>query len=1469
MSGLDRATNVGMVVAKATQNAGGLEQANQQGAETSAYDVWTHTYDGMSERLRNFADDPVGALNRYDQDLDKAVATGLSGPWHHTSPSAVADSIAHQAGGLGDMVQAIQDANGALATVGATFALLTGVEQMISTVVSVIPFPALPALRIMDMDVGMPHAHAHPPNLVPPAPPVPLPSTGPIIPIPILSGATRTLINGMPAGRCGDLGLGIWCGGYFPMYEVFLGSSSVWIEGARAGRLAVDITKHCILSKPGGDAPIGAFLGMTIMASTNVLIGGVPMPSLLSLAMAALLKGLFKGLGKAGRAFERSTRSLRERLFRNMKPGFLRCIILRAEPVNILTGEVAVEQDDFALPGRIPIEWIRTYSSGSRRSGSCGFGWECLADIRLEVDSTDGVVSFRHPTEGPLFFARLPIAIGEEGEEIDAIDGARLSDGGSELLVRTKADRVYQFPKTLMALTGEGNSEYPVGRVSDFSGNFLQFERRGGHPTAITESSGRRLEIVTDRNRIIEVALWGGQPNDRHVFVRYEYDEAGDLVAVIDAMGNPSRFEYVDHHLVRHTDRRGLSFYYEYEAARPVGWRVARSWGDGGLYDYSFAYDHLRNERRITDSQGHLWLITLDERGLPVRESDPLDGVTMYEYDAAGRTTAVVDPGGRRTDYAYDRNGNLLSLTRADGSTVVTEFDPLNKPAVVVDPNGGKWERTWDARGLLLEEISPLGAVSRFEYDDDGLLSGIVDPRGGRTDVQVNAEGLVTVLTDALGNRTRFSYDRLGNLVSRTDALNQTTTFTYDPSGRLLTTTRPSGATSSCAYDAENNLIAFIDEAGAETRYAYFGLGELARRTEPDGSTVEYMYDTEERLVAVRNQRSEEYRFSRDAIGRIVEEVDFWGQARQYSYDAGDNLRSVLDPLGGRITYTYDPLGRMLKRTLPEGREETFAYDRNGNLLAASNGSGTVTRRYDAEDRLVQEVQGDRFTIEHAYDAGGNRTLRKTTLGNTVTYGFDALDQLIEVRINGREPIRIDRDPVGQIAREKIGTALTRRYSYDADGLLAEQTVLRDQKAVFGNRYWYDRASNLTRRSDTAYGLETFRYDTLGRIVDHLRPENRLIRYFNDPANDRLATRVVQHETPPASDHTDQWRRVGDYRDAQYRFDRAGNLVSELGGTRTLDLVWDTNNRLISSRTDRAHTVYQYDPFGRRVSKETDGTRTLFFWDDEALAGETTVPSPIDTGGEHLAREHVFYPDSFEPLARIDGAGEDRRVLYYSNDANGCPTRMIDSAGKIQWAATYHAWGEVASTPVHFTENPLRFQGQYYDAETGLHYNLQRYFHPLIGQFVSQDPLGLRPAENLYQYAPNALGWIDPLGLRCWIAKRLSFYRNQARALVMGSPTRTMTPGQLACLARLRAAGQFGRAAALERAFIGQRMDVAFRRLVTSDPALMSRVGMTPYGRFGPDVFSRTAPKWWDLTTRRAWPRHVSKYGPGGRGVFW
>ncbi|QIQ21434.1 RHS repeat domain-containing protein [Zophobihabitans entericus] len=86
--------------------------------------------------------------------------------------------------------------------------------------------------------------------------------------------------------------------------------------------------------------------------------------------------------------------------------------------------------------------------------------------------------------------------------------------------------------------------------------------------------------------------------------------------------------------------------------------------------------------------------------------------------------------------------------------------------------------------------------------------------------------------------------------------------------------------------------------------------------------------------------------------------------------------------------------------------------------------------------------------------------------------------------------------------------------------------------------------------------------------------------------------------------------------------------------------------------------------------------------------------------------------------------------------------------GDLAWYGQYSAWGKVENqTNVLPTHQPFRLQNQYYDNETGLHYNLFRYYEPECGRFVNQDPIRLYGGDNLYQFAPNILAWIDPLGL--------------------------------------------------------------------------------------------------------------------------
>ena len=1216
--------------------------------------------------------------------------------------------------------------------------------------------------------------------VVPPSPsPVPLPTPhmsivfDPFDYLPIL-GATVT-VCGMKRAIAGTSGKAVHIPPGFPFApkipdtsdEIFMGSATVVADGDPFSFLSVPVLGCQVagmISPPRlkkKEKKLMLLPTVTNLAiPTNVFIGGPPTISLMGMAF----KLGFAALGRFAKS--KLFKRIRKKLFGKMKPGFLKCKILRAEPVDITTGEVSVEQQDFALPGRIPIDWVRTYTSNNTRRGACGHGWETPADIRLEVFPQDNSVAFLRPAAAPALFPEMPAAGGEEGAVLELWDGARLSDRGSELQVRTKEDGVYHFKKGEAFTRENGVREYPINRISDLCGNWLEFERHGPDVTSIKESAGRRIEIETEDGLIRQLQLFVPDAEFRHTFVQYRYDDTGNLVAVLDALGNPYTFAYDDHRLIRHTDRNRLSFYYEF-ARQNDTWRVVHSWGDGGLYNYRFEYLDELKERRITDSLGHVSLVKLDESNLPISEIDPLGGVTIYEYDDVGRTTAVVDQDGHRTEYEYDERGNLLKLTRPDGKAIHTEFDAASKAVAITDPNGGSWKQDWDPRGLVVRQITPLGHASEVSYDEWGQPVTLTNERGARTQLAFDVFGNLSSSADALGHRSELEYDEIGRVVVRHDSVAGDVSYAYDAKSRLVSVRDATGVLLQCAYDGEDRLVRMVDERGAATEFGYFGLDELSRRKEPDGSITEHHYDSEERLIGITDPAGRHYRITRDALGRITEETDYWGQSRRYAYSAAGHLRQRIDALGRQIEYSTDPVGRVVRKVLiasttdDQPFDEAFEYDANGNIVTARNPHCHLTRAFDLEGRLIEESQNSEFTIRNVYDAVGNRLLRTTELmrgesavTHRVRYDYDLLDRVVEIGIDDRHPVRISRDGLGRIQREQLSPSVTREIDYDADGFVARQRVHGGHGLVADLTYRYDAVGCLTDRIEDGSRASRFLYDPADRIVSYQSPAGRVESFAYGPGRDAFATTVIAPMRPttdgrflPGGEQSAvdfEWRREGANNGIVYRYDRVGDLI-HCSGDNELNLSWNADQRLIASSRDGETTSYQYDPFGRRIGKRTGGRVTRFYWDGDVLAADMRMATAADA----QLRSWIYHADSFEPYALVaDGAGSSPNVFFYQNDPSGCPLRMIDGDGRVQWAAERDPRGR-ATNVSGTVDNPLRLQGQYEDAETGFHYNRFRYYDVGTGQFVSQDPLRFHAGENLYEFAPNTFAFVDPLGLRC------------------------------------------------------------------------------------------------------------------------
>jgi RHS repeat-associated protein len=1229
--------------------------------------------------------------------------------------------------------------------------------------------------------------------VVPPSPsPVPLPTPhmsvvfDPMDYLPFI-GATVT-VCGMKRAVAGTSGTAVHIPPGFPFApklpdkddEIFMGSATVVADGDPFSFLGVPVLACQVVGMPspprprrkGGPRMMLLPTVFNLAIPTNVFVGGPPTISLMGMAF----KLGFAGLGRLarsrfGKAIGARFKKFRQKLFKNMEPGFLKCKVLRAEPVNILTGEVVVEQVDFTLSGRIPVEWRRVYNSGNPRRGACGIGWESPADARLEFDRKDGTVAFTHPNDGPALFPARPERFGESEAVLELMDGARLSEHDDEFRVLTPSDLVYHFPKSLLAEGEDGVLEYRLGEVTDLCGNWLRYEWSGAQLLAIRESSGRRLVLEHRAGKVCELRLAAPDAGPAHAFVRYEYDATGCLVCVRDALNQPYTFAYDGHYLVRHTNRCGLSFHYEYEPGDAER-RVVHAWGQDGLYDYRFRYLPSIRETRITDSLGHSTTVQCNEHGLPILETDPLGGQTIFEYDEAGRTTAIVDADGNRTEYAYDESGNPTALVRPDGSAFLSEVDARNKPVRITSPNGAIWQQTWDDRGLLVRQTAPLGGVTSYKYDAAGSLRAVTNAAGATTSFAYDGNGHLEAVTDALGGVTRVQCDALGQVLARTDPLGRTTRYLYDAKGRLIEATLPDGSTVRCRYDAQDRLTHHEGEGGALTRFEYFGQGLVSKRHQPDGGIVEYHYDTEEQLVGVTNERGESFRLKRDAIGRVVEENDYWGQVTRYDFSPAGHLRRSCDPLGRVMTFATDPLGRIRRKVTTDARdgrtsEETFDFDAAGNLTGCANEHVKVQRRYDPEGRLLEERQGE-FILRNAFDLLGRRIRRETSAGNTVVYGYDLLARVTSIQINDNLPILVERDTAGQVSRETLGPQLDRHFEYDAAGRLMSQGLRRAGEWVFVTRFGYDAAGNLTQRSDGPHGVDTFRYDTMQRVVEHQDARGRLKHFLHDPAGDLLSTRVTGDRVQPSAGGHDAngiWAREGWHEGTCYRFDRVGNLVQRLHGDTSAEhegeaFDWDSNRRLVRSRGKGIETAYAYDPLGRRIFKQTGTKRTWFGWDGDMLAHDTPVDGPDalrESTQAPCSREFVYYPGTFVPLAmvrrEVDEASQTGHVqtYHYHTDPNGSPTRLTDAAGDVTWFARYDAAGR-AEQVFGNVENPIRLQGQYEDRETGLHYNRHRYYDSILGCYISQDPTRTFGGINLYAYGPNPFGWIDPLGLEVeWV----------------------------------------------------------------------------------------------------------------------
>ncbi|MFJ3450219.1 RHS repeat-associated core domain-containing protein [Pseudomonas sichuanensis] len=841
----------------------------------------------------------------------------------------------------------------------------------------------------------------------------------------------------------------------------------------------------------------------------------------------------------------------------------------------------------------------------------------------------------------------------------------------------------------------------------------------GSFETRLTWDAHIRLTTVTDAH--------GGQ-------TRHYYDAEGYTYRIQHADERSEwLFRDARKNVIRHLHADGSQDRYTYDERSN---RLQHIRADHSVVHY--AYDDKDQLIKISDAEGGLWLRDYDDAGNLVETVDPLGNKTEFVYTSTGLLKAIKDANGNEKKMAYNDAGQLLEYTDCSGKTSKWEYDELGRLVQASNALGESIQYAYKA-GQLSKVTHADMTEERFERDAEGRLLAHVDALDRSTTWSYTHAGLPSERVDAAGYTLRYHWDKLGRLVCLDNQNGSRAAFCYDLVGRLSQETGFDGLAKHYRYDVHTGRLAFTQVGQRRVTIRFDRMGRLIERTASLGEQVEsehYAYNGNGQLLQARNAVSMLQWFHDQAGNMVREHLHYLGIGTpmvavwQHEYDALNQRVATIRPDGHKVSWLTYGSGHVAGMTLDH--HEMLAFER---------------------DDLHREI------VRHQ----GNKLMHKQ-----------------QWTLRGRPQEQL----IGGADGESV--LLKREYQYDTVGQL---TGIRDTRR--GQlAYQYDPLGRLLQAA-SRLGVETFAFDPAGNLIDEAQQLNR-------PLEEKARHGKLMDN------------RLREYGGVHFKYDERGNLIHRLQEGKHAHLTWDLFDRLTHYNDDRLKVDFSYDALGRRLHKHSvahywdrpeAGTGwnqmqrakrqrelkcgfTLFGWDGNALAWESSPPRDDSDTGRTV--HYLYLPGSFVPVAQAVRNGPVRlhkqpdwngreydfdqdplwhtevkpqtfdSMYWYQCDHLGTPMELTDEEGRVVWAARYTAWGDLADLQdgqdaIGAVRNPIRFQGQYQDHETGLHYNRFRYYDPRSARYVSEDPVGFMGGLNAYEYiGGDPVSGNDPLGLAPW-----------------------------------------------------------------------------------------------------------------------
>jgi len=778
----------------------------------------------------------------------------------------------------------------------------------------------------------------------------------------------------------------------------------------------------------------------------------------------------------------------------------------------------------------------------------------------------------------------------------------------------------------------------------------------------------------------------------------FAYDAARRLVRITDGSGNYIRYRLDGdgNHVVEEIyDASGTP---QDEMDDVLVYTLAQTFD---------AYDRLDLQTIGSGVAGPLQLRDPDylQNGVLDRETDGNGVVTDYSYDALLRLlSGTRDLGGVNavSAYGYDTRGNLATVTDPNNGTTTYVYDDLGNLLSTTSPDTGATVYTHDEAGNILSRTTASGTPGAvtltYSYDALNRLTRVTTPIPAedvyyRYDACANGRGRLCEVGNGYA-KVFYQYDGFGNISSH-----QGIRMTHDTAGRLKRLEYPSGAGVGYAYDAAGR-VSLVDMTvdGSTTVLAgnldYMPFGEVTSMQYGNGHALVQGYDTAYRLVS-------------QMIPSVMQ-LDY------VDYDANGNLRQrdeTGEAAGVSYVYRYDTLNRLDTAGGAFGSGWDYDYDSNGNRIMGDEGV-PVTLSYD--------------TGSNRLDQFGNSDVILDIAGNTLTKGSWHYSYTVHQRLHttsdaGGLVVDYAYNGLGQRIVKNIAAGGVRRFLYGPDGrLLAETdpvgTVLVEyiwlNKQVLAVYHPDTDRDGVTNLQELEQGGAPGSTDNDG---DGLLNIDELLVYGTSPANMDFD-----------GDGVTDGEEVAQGTDPR---DPASIPFMGIPGDINADGLVDLADYLLLTRFVLG---YQAPAAMELQSADMNRDGVLDAGDLVLLSGTVLSISWNTLLDIFMSRSSAAILGGL--ISTAEAAVTAGKLYYVHNDHLGTPRVMTDETGNVVWRAIYSPFGQATIDASSTVALNLRFPGQYYDQETGLHYNYYRYYDPATGRYMTSDPIGLRGGTNLFSY---------------------------------------------------------------------------------------------------------------------------------------